>query len=284
MRVMRRCVLFLVFAFLVAGCWPYTAPPGDAPLRYRDEVFATVTKTADITYGSAQNISGQTVTLLMDIYRPTGDTVTGRPAIIWVHGGSFCCGTKTSPEIVDEANTFAKKGYVTASINYRLEPTGCSASGPTANCITAIANARDDGLNAVAFLRNNASTYGIDPNRIAIGGSSAGAIIAMDVGYSRAENPTKAVRAAISLSGANLLSTVNAGDAPALLLHGTADTTVPYQWAVNTRDRAQAVPLDVWLTSWQGDGHVPYAEHRTEIIDQSRNFLWWAMDLKNAPK
>jgi carboxylesterase type B len=37
-----------------------------------------------------------------------------------VHGGSFCCGDKTSPELVDEANTFAKEGYVNFSIDYRL--------------------------------------------------------------------------------------------------------------------------------------------------------------------
>jgi len=59
---------------------------------------------------------------LLDIYEPTGDAVTERPAIVWVHGGSFCCGDKGSAEIVDEANTFARKGYLNVSINYRLEP------------------------------------------------------------------------------------------------------------------------------------------------------------------
>ena len=43
--------------------------------------------------------------------------------------------------LIDEANTFAKKGYLNASINYRLEPGGCSASGPTLTCAMAIEEA-----------------------------------------------------------------------------------------------------------------------------------------------
>ena len=81
---------------------------------------------------------------------------------MWVHGGSFCCGDKTSPELVDEANTFAKKGYFNVSINYRLEPGGCSAGGVTPTCIMAIQEARDDAKTAVRFLRTNAALYGID--------------------------------------------------------------------------------------------------------------------------
>ena len=49
------------------------------------------------------------------------------------------------------------------SINYRLEPGGCSASAPTANCIIAIQEALADAQTAVRFLRTNAATYGIDP-------------------------------------------------------------------------------------------------------------------------
>ena len=77
-----------------------------------------------------QPIEGQTVTLKMDIYQPTSDTVTARPAIVWVHGGSFCCGNKSSPEIVDKASVFAKKGYVTVSIDYRLEPAAAPGRCP----------------------------------------------------------------------------------------------------------------------------------------------------------
>jgi acetyl esterase/lipase len=284
----RRRLLFAAVALVVvgAGCdLPNLFPPGSAPLRYRDPIFTTVVKTADITYGSAVNLSGQTVTLKLDVYKPPlNDTITSRPAIVWVHGGSFSNGDKTSAELVDESNNFAKQGYVNASINYRLEPGGCSAGGPTPECIQAILEAKQDAQTAVSFLRTNAATYGIDPTRIAIGGTSAGAITALHVGYATAETPASAVRAAVSLSGANLFSTIGAGDAPALLFHGTADTVVPYQWAVSTVNHAKEAHLDVFLESWEGAGHVPYVQFRDQILTQTRNFLWWEMNLEHAAR
>lgn len=258
---------------------PNISPPGPAPLRYRDLVFSTVTTTTNVTYGSAMNNSGQTVTLQLDIYEPSGDTVTERPAIVWVHGGSFCCGDKSSAELVDEATTFAKKGYFNVSINYRLEPGGC-AGGPS--CVVAIQEALADAQTAVRFLRTNEATYGIDETRIAIGGSSAGAITALNVGFSSSEDPTAAVGGAVSLSGAHLLTTIDSGDAPSLLLHGTADNVVPYAWATNTWTQANDVGLDSFLTSWAGAGHVPYVQHRTEILNQTTNFLYWELDLASA--
>ena len=127
MRLRRLLPIVAVFVVLAAGCdWPNVTPPGTAPVRYRDPIFNAVTVTSNVTYGSAVNSVGQTITLQLDVYQPTGDTVTSRPAIVWVHGGSFCCGSKTSAELVDEATTFAKAGYVNVSINYRLESPGCS--------------------------------------------------------------------------------------------------------------------------------------------------------------
>ena len=284
---MRRClsvVGLIVVVLTSAGCFPTVTPPGPGPLRYRDAVFTEVTKEAGITYGSAVNLSGTTVSLKLDKYVPTGDTVTGRPAVVWIHGGSFCCGDKTSSEIVDEATTFAKKGYVTVSINYRLEPGGCTGSAPPGTCLGAIREATEDAQTAVRFVRANASAWGVDPQRIAVGGTSAGAITALHVGYATAEAPASAVRAAVSLSGANLTGSIGAGDAPALLFHGTTDPLVQYQWAVNTVNAAKAAKLYVWLTTWEGEGHVPYALHRTQILDQTTNFFYGTMNLANAPR
>ncbi|MBM4264990.1 MAG: alpha/beta hydrolase [Deltaproteobacteria bacterium] len=261
---------------------PNITPPGAAPLRYRDLVFSNVTITSNVVYGSAVNLSGQTVTLLLDIYEPTGDTVTERPAIVWVHGGSFCCGSKTSAEIVDEATTFARKGYFNVSISYRLEPGGCTGSVPITTCIAAIREALEDAQTAVRFLRTNQALYGIDETRIAIGGSSAGAITALNVGFSSGEDPTAAVDGSVSLSGFRTHGAPGPGDAPSLLFHGTSDNITPYSSAVSTRNQAIAAGLDSFLTTWTGAGHVPYVQHRTEILDQTTNFLYWELDLEDA--
>ena len=282
MRFGRFVPLVCVLVVVAAGCAkPDLVPPGDAPVRYRDPIFDAVTVTNNITYGTAVNLGNQTITLALDMYQPTGDTVTSRPAIVWVHGGSFCCGNRTSGELVDEANTFSKMGYLNVSIDYRLESPGCS--GNRSNCVAAIQEATADAQTAVRFLRTNAATYGIDPERIAIGGSSAGAIAALNVGYSSSEDPSARVRAALSISGAQLVSgVISEGDAPALDFHCTTDPLVSFAWATATVNAAKAVGLDAYLVSWDATCHVPYVAHRQQILDQSRNFLWWEMDLAHA--
>jgi acetyl esterase/lipase len=288
---MRRLLLLVLVVGVVAGC-DLAAIPGEGPLRYRDEIFPGVNKTADVTYGSSLDGNGNPVTLKLDVYRPTGDRVTARPLIIWIHGGSFRSGSKASPEIVDEANTFARKGYVTASIDYRLSPTGCGGSAPIAACLDAVNDAREDAQAAVRFFRARAATYGIDPFRIAVGGSSAGAITALNVAYQpdhpgNSGNPgfSSAVGSAVSLSGAVLFTNqIGPGDAPTLLFHGTEDGLVQYSWAQDTVETAHDQGLRGYLVTWEGGGHVPYSAHREEIISLTTNFVYRTLDAGNAAR
>ena len=130
---------------------------------------------------------------------------------------------------------------------------------------------------------------GSTPTLISIGGTSAGAITALGVGY-RVPAPDDERHARRVLTGAGRGVALRRGDLreggrrrrrPALLFHGSADSLVPYAWARNTVDAAHEAGLPAYLITWQGEGHVPYVEHRQQILDLTTNFLYNTLDLSN---
>ena len=225
--------------------------------RYYQPIFAGVTVTSNVTYGSATTYTGTTQTLLMDIYQPIGDTVSRRPLIVFAHGGGFIAGTKTDSYPVAFCTRLARLGYVVASIEYRL---GFPLTGfpialtDTAGIAQAAIRGGHDMKAAIRFFRQNAATsktYRVYSNYVIAAGSSAGAFAALEVGYldkvsevpayvnlaslggiegaSGTPGYSSAVAAVISLSGATENpSVIEAGNAPLCSAHGTADTTVPY--------------------------------------------------------
>jgi para-nitrobenzyl esterase len=285
-------VAALLALAVFAGC-TVPRPQGAGTIRYRDQVFSAVTKTTDIQYGSAPDNNGNPVALKLDMYRPTGDTNTARPAVIWVHGGGFSGGDKSGGPSADLANTFAKLGYVTVSINYRLlAPNGCTgAGGVSPECTTAALGAIADAQGAVRWLRANAATYGVDPTRIGIGGESAGAITATGVGvYS--ENAAAEGDPAVSDKVGGFYSIsggvpgglfAGPGDAPGVFIHGTADPIVPFQWSVDTSVKLLNSGVAGILEPLDGAGHVPYYDpYKAQIVSQAENFFYFVLDLGHA--
>ncbi|KAA8816496.1 hypothetical protein EMB92_06230 [Bifidobacterium callitrichos] len=95
----------------------------------------------------------------------------GQPVVVFIHGGAWIHGDKSFlSERMPLVNTLLQSGYVVASINYRL-----AAESPWPAQI-------NDCNSAVRFLREHAAEYGIDPDRIAVFGESAGAHLAMMMG------------------------------------------------------------------------------------------------------
>jgi dienelactone hydrolase len=274
---------------VATGC-TVPRPAGDSPLRYRDQVFTDVTVTSGLTYGEAPDSQGNPVTLKLDVYQPTGDTQTNRPALVWVHGGGFSGGDKTNPLPVDVATTFAKLGYVVVSINYRLLGSGCVSNPGQPSCTLAALEAKHDAQAAVRWLRANAATYNVDTSRIGIGGESAGGITATlvglyseDVGSSGNPGFPSTVKGFVSISG-GLPGGVfaSSGDAWGLFFHGTADNVVPSSWSDQTAAAMLAAGVPAWLQHQEGAGHVPYVQYRTLYLEQSTYFLYHALDLANA--
>jgi acetyl esterase/lipase len=283
---MRSLVALALGATLLAGC-TVPRPPGDGTLRYRDQVFSAVTTTPDITYGTAPDDNGNQVALKLDLYQPTGDTAAKRPAVVWVHGGGFTSGDKSSGR--GKATFFAQLGYVAVSINYRLlSPDGCGGNpNPTPLCEHAALEAQHDAQAAVRWLRANASTYRIDTDRIAMAGGSAGAVTSVlaathseDPGTSGNPGYPSDIRAAVSVSGGMPTNDlIDAGDAPTLFIHGTEDRVVPFEWAVANAAKMQELGVFTVLEPIEGAGHGLPGDYGQLINEQSDYFLWFAMDL-----
>src|SRR5437879_4024084 len=119
----------------------------------------------DVLYGTA---GGQS--LLMDVYAQPGNGQR-RPAIVLIHPGGFVGGSKSDPDISKVASFYAEHGYVVFNINYSSARDGFPYPAQV-----------EDVMQAVRFVRTNASQYGIDPSRIATFGASAGATLAASVG------------------------------------------------------------------------------------------------------
>jgi acetyl esterase/lipase len=126
------------------------------------------------------NFQNQIQDLKMDVYQPFGDTMTQKPVIILAHGGGFIQGNKA--EMANYCLRFAKMGYVTVAIQYRLGYTSISTVG----LVEMVIRATQDMKNAVRYLRKTASDinpYSIHPDFIFAGGFSAGAITALHLAY-----------------------------------------------------------------------------------------------------
>jgi predicted esterase len=296
----------LLGAVVAVGCLPDDAP-GDttdaaavadgAPpeARYRDRLFSDIAVERDIEYATAPDLQDQRpVSLALDLYRPATDAVTRRPALIWVHGGGFAKGDKTDKRAVTMATQFAQLGYVAVSINYRLlDGPACSAAkGVSPTCFNAGVEAVHDAQAAVRWLRANAVEYGIDVDRIAIAGESAGAIVATGVGVSsdypgEGNNPEypSAVRAWVSISGGLPGGIfVDAADPAGLLFAGTEDKTVPYRWSVETADAMLNAGATAVLEPLEGAGHLPWDEYGERFQQESNAFLYTHLDLAWADR
>jgi dienelactone hydrolase len=233
----RTAIVLVVLAFLVS-----TIRPASAAVRYRDEVFGDIVTTKDLKYGEAVNRSGVLQELRLDVHEPAGDTAPLRAAVVWVHGGFFTHGSKEDYRTA--WTQFAKAGYVTFSISYRLHPTLPDGAAPIVqelavqDAVDATEDAQHDAQAAVRWVRQHAADYRIDPERVAIAGHSAGGITAQrvlfndhDPGTSGNPGHSSRVAAAVSMAGGSIpgvLVRIDPLEPPLQLIHGAADDIVPF--------------------------------------------------------
>jgi len=290
---MRNFVFSIVFLALVLSCNTKSSDPNrplSAPKGYMNETFLKISyglgildlietepeipeeilEIKDIEYKNIDSIS-----LQLDIYKLKNLTEPA-PVMIFIHGGAWRTGKRSDylPYLID----YAKKGFVTATVSYRLvKQAAFPAAVQDINC-------------AVKWIKSHAGEYGINPEKVVLIGGSAGAHLAMMIGYGgnedlfhqdcTLENDNK-VNIVIDLYGPADLTTpyaistyqtqdflntsyeedpdiykmaspktfITSDDPPTLIFQGTIDSLVPV---------SQSDSLDVWLEK----AGIPHEYHR----------------------
>ena len=182
-----------------AFCASLIANETSAQTRYLDEVFTSVTVSSNVVYGNnLEVLTGVPVAtdLLMDVYEPAGDMLTDRPLILYLTTGSFlpryinqsATGAKTDSATVEICTRLAKQGYVVAAVDYRKgwNPAEAITDDRTESILRAVYRGLQDSKTCVRFFRRdvatNANSFGIDENRIAVGGQGSGGYISLAYG------------------------------------------------------------------------------------------------------
>ena len=232
------------------------------------------------------------VKLRLDVYTPRGDTEPKRPVFIYSHRGGFAFGDKS--EGSEWATRMAELGYVAASIDYRLGPLTNLTAPPDEREQAQIDRARNDLQAAVRWFKANATVLGIDPNRIGVGGYSAGAIMSAGAAI-RSNDPeskppvatgsnrefSSAVCGAVSIAGTNHPAFVDPGDAGVIFHHGTLDDTVPFALAAASRDAMLNAGLPVEWHEYPGEGHE--FSTASQAIIETTSIQWLYEHVATAP-
>ena len=227
--------------------------------RYENVIFDKISKIS-VVYSETYDWSPSNPGLEMDIYTPSNDIVNNRPLLIFAHGGVYIEGDKNSNTMVTLCEEFAKRGYVTASIRYRLTSLQSLLSSNSYNIFSqTVVNSISDMKSAVRYFRKdvaeNNNTFGINPDLIFVGGYSAGAVTAAHLSViDEGEVPdeflpffdesggiegnsgnfgfSSEVSGAILLAGAiNTTNFLDENDPPIVSVHSTDDNTIDYECA-----------------------------------------------------
>jgi acetyl esterase/lipase len=229
----------------------------------------------DIIFGK-----GGDMDLLLDVYHPPQGVTPKRMAIIHLFGGGFSTGSKNAGYIVNDVRALGKLGYTNISANYRLTSQGLWPAQI------------HDTKAAIRWVRANAAKIGVDADKIAIAGYSAGGMLSLlaagtngmaefegnggNAGVSSNVQASIGVYplASTGIAGALFPTNVSAEErtkmieaaspakyigksfVPTIFIHGTADTTVPLSSSMDFFTKLNAARVPTSITTIQGAAHA----------------------------
>ncbi|BCM93761.1 acetylxylan esterase [Abditibacteriota bacterium] len=246
-----------------------TGQGAEAPAAVTEAVTTQPTRT--VVYKTTTNAAGDKVDLVMNIFEPPGHKASDKtPAIVFFFGGGWNDGSPKS--FFPHCAYFASRGLVAIAPDYRVK------TRQQTTPFQSVADAKS----AMRFVRQNAPAWGIDPNRMAAAGSSAGGHVAActaiipgldekseDGAVSSAPNALVLYNPVIDTSPAGYgnerlgdrwqeispLQHVRPGLPPTIVFHGTADKVVPYANAVAFETAMKAAGNRCELVTIRGEGH-----------------------------
>ncbi len=248
--------------------------------------------------------------LQMDAHVPEGEGPF--PAVVIVHGGAWVTGDRKR-SVEPLFKPLSDAGFAWFSISYRLANMVEPRSTPTIAATAALlGGAIDDVRAGVAYVRSHASEYNVDPHRIALVGESAGAQLAAVAALKPGRNgdvqavvgfycpsdlvalvqtmpmiPDSFRRAVkdtpfeqILLAYLRELSPMNwvrDGAPPFLLIHGTADTVVPFQQSVDlcSAMRKAGSTCDVYPVDGAGHGLRWWSGPNPGMTEYKQQMVRW---------
>ena len=283
------CVLFLTISCRLIGQERYSAFSFD---EINIETYTYATKDGE--------------NLKLDIFLPHYDTDTARATIIFVHGGGFSTGTRDSENIREFCSQMAGYGYVVASISYRLtrkdKPGAFGCDCPAVEKLNTFQAAVEDIQDATFFLIENREQFGINPQKIILAGSSAGAEAALITAYQPPycyglDSGPVSFAGVISMAGAipDTVSIYNESAVPSMFFHGTDDNLVPYATAPHhfcaenkpgylilhgsftIAQKLEKLNTPFWLHTTCGGAHelatTPMTDYFNEIVEFCYHFI-----------
>jgi len=279
----------LVSGFSVSLAFGEETSPDSAGYQYSQPIEPTF---SDLSYAT------QSPSQKLDLYLPAAQDRPA-PVVIWIHGGAFRVGDKHSmprrnfgppptpkgPDgpyqiQVPDVAALTRKGYAVVSLNYRL------LRHPGDAFVEYALPAVQDGKAALRFLRANAAKYGLDPEKFAVWGNSAGGFIAAMLALTGHE-PTVfddpvlgnsdisgVVQAAVIWYGAIEVKDLSIAHyiaaakviPPILIANGDADTSVPGFQAIRLNDELLKKGAKSTLTILPGAGHEDPAFMATQML------------------
>lgn len=239
----------------------------------------------------------------LDIYYPAEDFETKRPLILYVHGGGFQGGERNSEGNVKFCTRFAELGYAAASISYRLtrkdKEGGFGCQCPANDKLNTFYAAVEDLQDATFYLIEHRAELGIDPQKIILVGSSAGAETVLNAAYEPPycyglDSGPVDYAGVISLAGAipDTSKIYKESAIPSLLFHGTDDNLVPYATAPHhycdkddpgylvlhgsytIAQKLEELEIPYWLHTSCGSAHEIANTPKTEYFDVMVDFCY----------